>query len=374
MTTTETNRIDSHVPGRLDGLSQEEINDRMAAARAGQRINVPLRADRWNTLPDAQQELLVWFHQYCLDEEYTLDKAGEALGYDRSVASRVLNGIYGPPEGKGSWDNIITAIRSFKKLAENRQEIQRSEFVHTTASRLIWGGLDYALANNSIVTIVGESGQGKSMAGRAWRDANNHGRSVLVTAPVVGRSELLKRIVKAVGANTRTSSDLLITAAYRAFNPHRILIVDEAHRLLPSNSDRQPVGLEFLRDIHDTTGCALALISTQRFSDTLRRSDTYQYEQVLGRIGLPVRLPRKNELKDVTPIVRQYVARPSQKLLATCLQLSNDAGRLRILVERLKVASRIAAKGGRPMTEDDFYKGLAIVKQMGGETIYAERE
>lgn len=360
---------------RLAGFTEEELSDRGVAASAGQRLNVPMRVDRWSTLPSAQQELLVWFHQYCLDEDYTLDDAGEALGYERSVAHRVLNGVYGPPTGKGSWENIVKAIESFKKLAASRSEIQQSDFTANSISRLIWGGLDYALANNSITTIVGESGQGKTLATRAWRDANNHGRSVLITAPVVGRhSELLKRIVKAVGAGWRGGSDALVTAAYRGFNKHRILIIDEAHRLLPARQDRDAVALEVLRDIHDATGCALALISTERFNDALRKESSYQYEQVLGRIGLPVRLPRRNQIKDIDPIVRQYVKRPTVKMLDACLEISNATGRIRLVVERLKVGSRIAAKAGRAMNEEDFFKALAIVRQMGGELIYAEKE
>ncbi len=360
---------------RVAAFTEQELSERGTAASAQQRISIPMRVDRWSTLPPAQQELLVWFHQYVLDQDYTLDDAGQALGYERTVAHRVLNGVYGSPQGKGSWDNITDSIKSFKKLAESRSEIQQSDFTPNTISRLIWGGLDYALANNSITTIVGESGQGKTLSTRAWRDANNHGRSVLITAPVVGRhSELLRRIVRAVGASVRTGADALLPAAYRAFNRHRILIIDEAHRLLPNRAGHEPIALEFLRDIHDTTGCALALISTERFNDALRKESSYQYEQVLGRIGLPVRLPRRNTLKDIEPIIRQYVKRPTAKMLDACLEISNDTGRIRIVVERLKVGSRIATKAGRPMCEDDFFKALAIVKQMGGETLYAAKE
>ena len=373
MNTVETEEPKS--VNRVAAFTEQELVDRGIAASANQRINIPMRVDRWSVLPAPQQELLVWFHQYCIDQEFTLDDAGEALGYERSVAHRVLSGVYGPPTGKGSWDNITKAIESFKKLVASRSEIQQSDFTPNSISRLIWGGLDYALANNSITTIVGESGQGKSLATRCWRDANNHGRSVLITAPVVGRhSELLKRIVKAVGAGWRGGSDALVTAAYRGFNKHRILIIDEAHRLLPSRNDRDPIALEVLRDIHDATGCALALISTERFHEQLRKEHSYQYEQVLGRIGLPVRLPRLNQLKDIEPIVKQYVKRPTQKMLESCLAMSNETGRIRIVVERLKVGSRIATKAGRPMCEEDFFKALAIVKQMGGETLYAAKE
>ena len=135
--------------------------------------------------------------------------------------------------------------------------------------------------------------------------------------------------------------------------------------------------LEVLRDIHDDSHCGLAIISTARFGDELKRSE-YMYEQLLGRIGMPVRLPREIKERDYEPIVRQYVTNPGPRLLSAIHQIANEHGRLGILVETLKVASRIAAKeqkSDKPrISQEHVFKAMAIRKEMMGETVYAKRD
>lgn len=342
------------------------------ASSAHARINIPLNLENWRHLPEEQQRQLLWFHQHLLDSKLTLQDAAEALNYDTTTVFRVLKGNY-----EGSWKNISDAIRSYQRLVENRSTVQRNEFVENSITRLIFGALDYALANNSITLVTGESRMGKTLTARAWRDLNNHGRSVLVIAPAYGGTRaLLTDIAGAVGANRNMNSVQMHGAILRAFNKNRMLIVDEAHRLLPGDRRTNPVNLEILRDIHDRTGCGLALLATARFENELRKSD-YMFEQLLGRIGMPVRLPRKIKDRDFEPILAQYVARPGAKLVAVCAGIANERGRLGILVENLKLASRIAAreqKTDRPrITEDHVFKAIAIRRQMQGETEFAAK-
>lgn len=338
------------------------------AASAHARINIPLNLENWKHLPEATQKELLWFHQHLLDEGMKLEQAGEALDYDHTTVYRVLKGSY-----EGNWGNILKAIASYRKLLDSRGTIQKSEFAANRCTELIFGGLDYALANNSITLIVGESGQGKTMSARAWKRENNHGRAVLVTAPPYGGPKaLLARIAEAVGVNKQLNFMQMQMCIYRAFNPHRVLIVDEAHRLLPG--DRRaanPVMLEILRDIKDETDCALALIATQRFSTELQKGE-YMFEQVLGRIGMPVRLPRKMVEGDIEPILRQYFGRPGKAVMESALKIANELGRVRLLVEVLKVASRIAKRDGSRITEEHYFKSLKVREQMMGEAIYAK--
>ena len=333
------------------------------------RINIPLNMDNWRHLPDQTQQTLLWFHQHCLDERLSLAGAGEAIGYTTTTIYRSLHGTY-----EGNMDNVISAIESYRKTTTLRGTIQQNQIVRNGIVRLIHGGLDYAMANNSITLIVGESRMGKTCGAKLWRDANNHGRSVFVTAPPIGGSKtFLRRIAAAVGVNKNLSMAQMFEAIERAFNPHRMLIVDEAHRLQPGDARTNPVNIEILRDIHDMTGCALALIATERFNDAMQRSK-YQYEQVMGRIGMPVRLRREITKGDIRPIVAQYIANPSAELLGKAKAIANDNVRIGILVETLKVASRIAnkAKAGK-LSEAHFYKAIDIRNQMMGETIYAAK-
>lgn len=260
------------------------------ASSAHSRINVPLNLTVWRDRTTEEQDLLTWFHQYILDNNLSWDDAVEAIGYDRSTVFRLLKGTY----QADSWGKPIARIKSFRRIAIARGTITKNVFAENSISRMIWAGLDYALANNSITTIIGESRQGKTIAARAWAEANNHGRSVFVTAPPVGGIKgLMRTIAAAIGANKNHSIIQLSESLHRAFNRNRILIIDEAHRLMPTDGRTlNPVLLELLRDLHDQTHCALALIATARFEERLR-SGSYQFEQLIGRIGMPIRLPKK---------------------------------------------------------------------------------
>lgn len=343
-------------------------SDSARASSAGSRINIPLNLHNFKAYPPETHGLLMWFHQHVLDQNYTLDEAGKAIQYDKSTVYRLLRGIY-----EGSIEKVTAAIESYKRIAEERATIQGNEIVENGITRMIGAGLDYALSNNSITMIIGESRMGKTVSAKLWRDANNHGTSVLVTAPPIGGSKvLLQRIAMAVGVNKNKSMADMFDAISRSFNRNRILIVDEAHRLMPSGRGGSAVNIEILRDLHDQTGCGLALIATQRFSDELHKS-SYQYEQVLGRIGMPIRLKRTIPAKDIMPIIEQYLPEPSKELLAHCNAIANEQGRLGILVEDLKVASRIAGKMKQALTEEHFFKALKLREQMMGEKSYAKR-
>ncbi|MGN6387294.1 MAG: AAA family ATPase [Verrucomicrobiota bacterium] len=332
------------------------------AASAHSRINLPLNLENWKTLDEDTQSKLLWFHQYALDNRLDWSECCEALGYDRSTVFRVLKGTY-----EGSWRNITKAIDNYRRLIEDRSQIKQNDFAENGVWKIINSGLNYAMANNSITLIVGESRSGKSVAAKTWKERNNHGRSVYVTAPAYGGTKMLLRsIAQAVGISPNQPIPQMISAIYRAFNRSRILLIDEAHRLLPGDRRTNPVNLEIVRDIHDQTGCALALIATERFKSELTSSE-YMFEQLIGRIGMPVRIPKKLRESEVMPIVTQYMGKPSAALKAEMMRIANEPGRLGILVEILKVASRIAAKEKKPLTENYIFAAIKLRKQMMGE-------
>lgn len=332
------------------------------------RISIPLDLNNWRNYPEESHGLLMWFHQHALDQGFTLDEAGKAIQYDKSTVYRVLRGIY-----EGSIEKVVSAIESYKRIADERATIQDNYIVENSITRMIGAGLNYALSNNSITMITGESRMGKTESAKLWRDANNHGTSVLVTAPPIGGSKvLLQRIATAVGVSKNKSMADMFEAITRSFNRNRILIIDEAHRLMPSNSRSNPVNIEILRDLHDQTGCGLAFIATQRFSDDLHKS-SYQFEQILGRIGMPIRLKRVIPAKDIMPIIQQYIPEPSREMVDQCKAIANDPGRLGILAEDLKISSRIAGKAKQELGEEHFFKALKLREQLQGEKQFARK-
>ena len=342
----------------------DEVSAAAEASSAHARVNIPLNLDCWKHLSKPVQDELLWFHQHLLDERLSWEDATEAIGYDRSTIFRCLKGTY-----SGSWPNVAQTIKTYRRIADQRGSIHAAEWVSNTISEIVAAGLDYALANNSIVTIVGESRVGKTVAAKMWRNANNHGTTVYVVAPPYGGAKMfLRRLADAVGVNKNSAIPQVVEAVSRSFNRNRMLIVDEAHRLLPTDRRSPPTSIEILRDIHDITGCALALLSTKRFDDELKKSD-YMYEQILGRIGMPIRLPVKLEPRVILPIVRQYLPSPGETVLKCLMQIANDRGRLGILVEVLKIAARIARRSSKPVSDDHILKAIKLRTDMMGDSV-----
>ena len=58
------------------------------------------------------------------------------------------------------------------------------------------------------------------------------------------------------------------------------------------------------------------------------------------------------------------MARPGKALLDTCVEISNKPGRLGILVEALKVASRIAKKQGAKLSDDHVFGAIKLREQI----------
>lgn len=343
-------------------------SDTALASVAHSRINIPFNLDNWKDLPEETTEQLAWFHQHALEEGLSWARCEAALGYSNTTIYRALKGTY-----EGNWEKVISGIRSYRTIVAERCAIKNANFCETRFTKLVTGGLSYAMANNSIVKITGESRMGKTASAKWWRDQNNHGRTVFITAPAYGAARaLLKEIAQALGINRNTGLTNMHESILRAFNENRMLIVDEAHRLLPKDSRSEPVLLEILRDIHDRTNCGLALLTTRRFDEGVRKSE-YQYEQILGRIGMPVQLPREFAWEDIAPIVEQYLTRVPNDLRKELTLIANSPGRLGILCETLKFSSRIASKTQRITSAETIRTAIATRRQMMGEIQYAKK-
>lgn len=338
------------------------------ASSSKSRINVPFNLAHWKGLDDESIDHLAWFHQHALEADLNWKQCEQALNYSQTTIWRALKGEY-----TGDLSKVIDAIRSYRSIIAERTSIKHAAFRETRITRLVTGGLSYALANNSITRITGESRMGKTASAKYWRDQNNHGRTVFVTAPAYGGGKaLLKEIAASLGINRNLASTQMHESILRAFNANRMLIVDEAHRLLPNDYRSNPVLVEILRDIHDRTGCGLALLTTERFNRSMEKS-SYQYEQILGRIGMPVQLPRELIWTDIKPIAEQYVTSTPTDLQSELLKIANSPGRLGILCETLKFASRIAEKTKTALNADSIRTAIKTRRQMMGEIQYAKK-
>ena len=326
--------------------------DQAKASSAHSAINIPLNLESWRALPEELQDALTWYHQHLIDDKIGWDDAKNTIGYDRSTVFRILKGTY-----EGNWDNVLERIKEYRTT---RKLVQKSTFAENRISKLISAGLDYAVASGGIVEIIGESGQGKTISGEDWMHRHNSGRTTMVEVPPTGgHRNFLRAMVSRHGANKNASVIDMEASILRAYNARRVLILDEAHRLIPTERRTNPTTLEFIRHLHDQTGVPIGLLVTRRFDDQLRKH-AYMFEQVIGRIDLPIQLPRQMTDRDFGPLLEQYISAASPKLLNVCEDIVNKwDGRMRALDKLLKFASRIANKAEEPMAEAHVFRALA---------------
>lgn len=321
------------------------------ASSAHAAINIPINLENWAKIPQEITDDLLWYHQHLLAEKIGWDDIKRTIGYDRSTVFRVLKGTY-----EGSWQNIAERIRDYRK---SLQQVQRSSFATNRISRLISSALDYAVIAEGIVEIIGESGQGKSVSGEDWMHRHNSGRTTMVEVPPTGGHRgFLRAMCSRVGANKNQSVVQMEASILRAYSPRRVLLIDEGHRLLPTDRRSSPTTVEFIRHLHDTTGVPIGLLVTGRFDAMLRKSE-YMFEQFLGRIDLQVKLPEKMDVRDFGPMLEQFLPEPSPKVVAVCEDICNNwDGRMRALNKLLKFASRIASKANEPMADGHIFSAL----------------
>lgn len=339
-------------------------SEQAAASSAHSRINVPLNLENWQSLDETTQKLLAWFHQHLLNEGLNWTEAGETIQYDKSTIYRVLKGTY-----EGNWPNIAKAIRkyqtevaSLKKLEGERASFQQCRFTPTTVTNRIEWILSYTLQRARTSLILGDGGIGKTAGQEHWCSENNHGRSVRVECmPIGGAKGLLVQIAGKVGVNQNMSLAQMLPAVTRAFNSTRILVLDEIQHHIPQSPKVAPMALEMARRIADLSGCALAMFGTNRVETTLGSQKDF-YEQIIRRAGKPYYLPNKFEMKDVMPIITQFIKRPSAGFQDIMLDWSNDPGmgRLNYVVDQLVFASKLASDNKKTLNEDMVLAGHAL--------------
>ena len=338
------------------------VETQPAPEKASNRIPSFKVLEATETLDAESARTIRWLHSYYFDNNLGLEATAAAIGYDASTLSRVFHGRY-----NGSIPDVVKAILRFRDIYEERQSVNRAPFIKTALYCEIEECCQLALTYQKMVHLYGESQVGKTSCLRHYAETHNHGETVMVEMPVGGSlSHFMDVLAPKVRVNKHRDGGLAISLL-RSLGPNNLLIVDEASRALQARAygGKSLKTLDFIRALHDTSGCGVVLCGTNVFRDQMADRGLEKFLNQLNRRCLLRRqLPDKPSLADLNAFARHYQLEPAMGE-ARKLQMAVIAEHgLGVWLTTLTSASRKATKEKKPLTWDHVLKAHAFFRSM----------
>ena len=256
---------------------------------------------------------------------------------------------------------------AFDAVAAMRNRISKSKpLIRTVVTQKILDALDYARDERTMVYISGTTGRGKTYAAEYWAAQNNHGRTKFLRAPAgCTRRTIIRMLAKQMGFNAAMNAADTAQMLFERVTDRTVIIIDEAGHLLSQNGVSGAI--EFIRDLHDHTHCAVALIFTDVYLDEIKNGrNTAFYEQFRGRFELPVEIPALIRKDEVRAVVKVFMPDADEETVSYALGLARTReGKLRTLFKDLYRAEEFARSKGRKMTIKDL-KSMVAFRRSGG--------
>ncbi len=306
----------------------------------------------------------------------TLAEFANAVDYDKTTVSRIYQGKYTGEGGKrlDVPEKMAKAAREF--LSRQKKHFQgREEFVLTPTAEKIWTVLNLARESKTVAYIIGPSHIGKTWALENYSVKNNHGGTPYIRMKAAsGLGGMVKRIASQVGVSDKGNTAQLIDYIKRAISPEMLLIFDELHLLMYTYRIGSFFAcLEVIREIHDETGCGIALCGTQLLMEKIKGGQHTEMEQLVRRgvhkLILPS-MPTKGDLEKILlrngldfPNKKQEVVVQgySEKPYDLLKQLAKVEGLLAI-TERIRYAQKLANKREEDISWDHFVAADLLIK------------
>jgi len=297
---------------------------------------------------EEDQEDLLWLHGYAMDAlGGSRTRFCEWLDVDWTTVTRIWRGKYG-----ASIEQFMDRVRHLRRKAKITHQ---TSFVETVVTRKIFQVCDLARDAGTIVMISGPSGRSKTYSVREWQRNNNHGRAQYVYAPEAGGlTAFLEALARGLVISSRQTNREVAAAIEKALDFRNVLIVDEVAHLMPSGRGPSVKSLEFVRGLHDRTGCGVVLVATPLFESELAGGKWARwFEQLQGRVEVHLRIPAKFSRQEISEICSAFVDDPPPELVTTARKIANArTGGVRELFRHLGRAARAADKKGQPLTAE----------------------
>lgn len=306
-------------------------------------------------LPDHQRSLIRWLHAYASENDLALADVARFIRYDESTVHRVFHGKY-----EGNLANVVKEIEAAKRLYEQRQAGRKLDFVETSLSRRIYRMCDIALEFQRIAYLFGESQIGKTTNLRRFQQARNHGSVVYVRMPTGGTMGFfLAALAEALRISPQQKERELRRRIISAFDDRMLLIVDECHQaLMGRRTYCNP--LEFVRELHDATGCGVVLAGTNVFRSEVEGGTlSALMRQSRRRRVISIQLPDSPTRADLDTFAAAYGLKPAtgeaEKLQAQVIR--EEA--LGMWLTLLRMATKLATRRDEKLTWEHVLKADA---------------
>lgn len=333
------------------GISMPGHQVRIATAQAVAR----------GQLSEADGEEVWWLYNYAQENNLKeADLAAKMKAYDKNTLYQVFRGCYGVyKDGRcSSWENIIKAIREFRKIEEEEAKKKNIGIIDTEVKRTVYQCCDAALNDGMVSFIYGKTRIGKSESLKAYAREHNHGKTIYIEmGSGWTRTRFVRELARKFNNGVKaTKAWALEDAIFDTLKRSNLLIVDEFHKALTTTGEKQSATvLEFIRDIRDKTRCGLVLCATkvgmERFETGVNKQT---FEQLIGRSIIKAVLPDRPPVKDLNAIARSFdLPVPTGDALKLVKSLVLEYGLERYFVYLQKAYSMSQSKR-QPMSWDIF--------------------
>ncbi len=313
-------------------------------------------------MPPNQRDAIRWFFAYTKEKGYSMKTAAAQIKKDTSTISRIFSGTY-----NASVKEVVTAIESFKRIAEQRDAITTIGFVPTSISRKIFSLVEFSLASNSVGFIYGNSQIGKTLSLEEIKRRHSHGVVKYVRMPATpGVQLLMQEIAHACNVNKDGCFTHLRDQVIKSLDKNNVLIVDEIHEAMQAHQKRTAIAVfEMLREIHDRTKCGLVLCGTNVARDHFHEGEHKKIlEQLLRRGVGKLQLPQVAPRDDLDAIAKAYGLPPATDDAEQLMNVIMRESGLGTFTKFLSAASNYAANRKEKPTWAHFVRAHDMLAKL----------
>lgn len=353
--------------GALETVTAAPASDSAPIVIGGDRLK-PALAERVSagSFTQRQADLIWWFFCMCREKAWSSRQAASSIGLSSpSTISRLFACNYG-----ASVAAICDRIERYKRSLEERGSANDMPFVETSISRAVEKVCKAAWLSQSVAFIWGESQTGKTYALRHYQATHNHGQTKFIRIPTAATIQIAASVIARACAVAHESDwSKLRGRIMKAVDSQNLVIVDEAHQLFTTAADKQAKKvLEFLREVHDLSGCGLVLCMTNMGRDAIETSSLAPVFKQLSRRGIvKLQLPDTAPLRDYLDIAANAFSLPPPDAAALeTVKHIRVAGGIGVFCKYLQMARRLADNKEETLAWSHFlaaYDALAALSK-----------